>query len=78
MTPDELRDTLKRLGLTQTGAARILRVEDRSVRRWISGERPIPGFAIAFLDLLEAVPAALKRVKGARSPDGRQARLQSK
>jgi DNA-binding transcriptional regulator YiaG len=62
MTPDEFKSKLASLGLTQTGASRILRVDDRSVRRWVSGERPVPGFAIAFLELLTDCPAALRHV----------------
>ena len=42
MTPDELRTQLARLGLTQTGAARLLGVSDRTVRYWAAGEKPIP------------------------------------
>ena len=51
MTPDELRAALTRLGLTQSGAARLLHVEPRTVRRWIAGDRDIPGPAVVLLRL---------------------------
>lgn len=42
MSPDQLIATLKRLGLSQSGAARILEVDPRTVRRWVAGDGPIP------------------------------------
>ena len=42
MTPDQFRDTLRRLGLPQVRAATLLGVDGRTVRRWVGGERPIP------------------------------------
>lgn len=42
MTPDALRAHLDRLGLTQVGAARLLEVDARTVRRWATGDVPIP------------------------------------
>lgn len=42
MTPDELRSQLSRLGLTQVGAAGFLDYDERTVRRWAAGEKPIP------------------------------------
>ena len=42
MTPTELRDILSRLGLPQTGAAHLLGVDDRTMRRWVGGEVGIP------------------------------------
>jgi DNA-binding transcriptional regulator YiaG len=59
MTPEELRATLDRLGLTQLGAAKLLSVDGRTVRRWIAGDRDIPGPAIVLLGVLEKFPAAL-------------------
>lgn len=41
MTSDEFRAELKRLGLTQVGAARFLDRDKRTVRRWANGA-PIP------------------------------------
>lgn len=44
MTPDELHEAHRRLGLSAAAAARLFEVSDgRTVRRWWSGERDIPG-----------------------------------
>jgi DNA-binding transcriptional regulator YiaG len=44
MTPLELKAARKTLGLTQGELARALGMSgDRIVRRWESGERPVPG-----------------------------------
>ena len=42
MTPLQLRSAIERLGLSQEGLGRFLGVQGRSVRRWISGEWPVP------------------------------------
>ena len=60
MSPEEFRALLETLGLSQLAAARLMLVDARTVRRWVSGERDIPGPAVAFLRLLEASPAARK------------------
>ena len=52
MTPDEYRDALASLGLSQSGAARLLGVDARTSRRWVSGERDIPEIAARFLRFL--------------------------
>ena len=54
MTPDEYRETIERLGLTQNGAARLLGVDERTSRRWALGERDIPPPAERFLRYLIA------------------------
>lgn len=44
MTPDELHEAHRKLGLSAAGVARLFEVSDgRTVRRWWSGERDIPG-----------------------------------
>lgn len=45
---------LSSTGLSQTEAARYLHVEDRTVRRWLNGDRETPEDAIADLALLSA------------------------
>lgn len=43
MTADEIRARLKELGLSQTDAARLMGVTDRTVRRWcVDGDVPEP------------------------------------
>lgn len=54
MTPDEYRETIEKLGLSQVAAARLLGVDDRTSRRWASGERDIPPPAQRFLRYLIA------------------------
>lgn len=53
MTPTDLRATLTRLGLSQVGAAKVLGVNDRTVRRWIAGDLEIPNPAALALHLIE-------------------------
>jgi transcriptional regulator with XRE-family HTH domain len=52
MTADEYRKTIDQLGLTQSGAARLLGVDERTSRRWALGERDIPPPAERFLRYL--------------------------
>ena len=42
MTPSELKRHLQRVGMGQMEAARCLKVNPRTVRRWIAGDSPIP------------------------------------
>lgn len=54
MTSDEYRAAIAQLGLSQGAAARLLGVDDRTSRRWATGERDVPGPAIQFLKYLIA------------------------
>jgi len=54
MTPDEFREIIRKLGLSQIAAARLLGVNARTSRRWASGERDIPPPAVRFLRYLIA------------------------
>ena len=54
MTPDEYREALARLGLSQVAAARLLGVDERTSRRWAGGERDVPAPAVRFLQYLIA------------------------
>lgn len=62
MTPDELRSELSRLGLSQVGAAKVLDYDERSVRRWVTGDKPIPR-AVALL-LPKLTPKEAARLSG--------------
>lgn len=42
MTAAEYCKALDRVGLTQVGAARFFCVNERTSRRWASGEQPVP------------------------------------
>lgn len=47
MTPKQLKSARKKLGLSARGLARALEMDgqwaDRTIRRWESGELPVPG-----------------------------------
>ncbi len=42
MTASQLKRHLRRLGIGQMEAARRLKVNPRTVRRWVAGDSPIP------------------------------------
>ncbi len=68
VSPTEFRKVLKRLGLSQSEGARRLYVDVRTVQRWVTGERTIPGPVIACLEAWQRqaqAEEALKRVKEA-------------
>jgi DNA-binding transcriptional regulator YiaG len=55
MTPDALRKARKRLGLSQSGLAKALRMGangGRTVRRWELGEIPVTGPASVAVQLM--------------------------
>ncbi|GJD72576.1 helix-turn-helix domain-containing protein [Methylobacterium goesingense] len=52
MTPEEYRETIGLLGLTQGGAAALLGVDARTSRKWANREREIPPTAARFLRYL--------------------------
>jgi len=51
-TPDEYAALIAKLGLSQQGAARFLRIGTRTSRRWIAGEARIPYHVGLLLDLM--------------------------
>jgi DNA-binding transcriptional regulator YiaG len=56
MSPADLRACLGRLGLSQLGAARLLGVDGRTVRKWVGGERGVPPPVVRLLWLCERLP----------------------
>lgn len=52
MTADELRARLKALGLRQLGFAEQLGVSRHTVKRWASGDLPVPKYAALVLSLM--------------------------
>lgn len=55
MTPTEIITIRKRAGLSQSGLAALLRISDqRTVRRWESGDIPVTGPASIILEMLDA------------------------
>lgn len=49
MTAAQLRTEMVQLGFTQAELSRFLQIDPRSVRRWMTGERPVPGFVASIL-----------------------------
>lgn len=58
MSAGELRTVIDALGLSQQDVARILDVQDRSVRRWLAGTHPIPDVARVMIEAAEQATAA--------------------
>jgi DNA-binding transcriptional regulator YiaG len=52
MTPDQIRDTLNRLELTTNRAAQLVGVDDRTMRKWLAGERGMPEPVVRLLQLV--------------------------
>jgi hypothetical protein len=52
MTPEQFRFALIRLDLSQVGAASLFAVDERTARRWASGERPVPASVSIALRLM--------------------------
>jgi DNA-binding transcriptional regulator YiaG len=52
MTPDELRRAISDLGMTQVAFARRIGVAPQTVRRWLAGQRRIPGSIVELVRLL--------------------------
>jgi hypothetical protein len=71
MTPPEFRICLELLAWSQRGLARMLNLDDRSVRRWASGQNDIPDDIAHWLATLAAFhakhPAPLKGWSAGRS-----------
>ncbi len=66
MTANQYRAAIANLGLSQVGAARFFEVGDRTSRRWISGEYPIPPAVDYCLRLMikhNVKPSDLAKVK---------------
>jgi hypothetical protein len=42
MTPNQLRAALARMGLSQRGAARLLNIDERTMRKYVAGDLVIP------------------------------------
>lgn len=62
----QLNDALVALGLEKRGFARLVGVTPRAVDMWCSGNREIPGPAVAYLRLLQSLPRALQAAELAK------------
>ena len=68
MTPTELKEARRKLGLSAAGLARMLRLGShggRTVRRWEAGENAIPGPAQVAIEMMLELTDGL-----APNPDG--------
>lgn len=55
MTPTEVKAIRNRAGLSQSGLARLLRITDeRTIRRWETGDIPVSGPSSIILEMLDA------------------------
>jgi transcriptional regulator with XRE-family HTH domain len=63
MTASSLRDTLQQLCLTQAEFARRLRVSRAAVQYWLNEARPVPGYAVAYLDLFSDRQKAIEALR---------------
>lgn len=55
MTPSSFKSIRKRAGLTQSGLAAVLRIDDlRTIRRYEKGERAISGPVSLLMEMLDA------------------------
>lgn len=54
MTPTQYQASLKRLGLSQVGAARLFGVDPRTSRRWVADDLVIPRAVALALRLMVA------------------------
>lgn len=52
MSPQTFRASLDAMGLSHRGFADTIRVEDRTVRRWLDGSRAIPAWVPVMIRLL--------------------------
>lgn len=59
MTPERFRACLTALAWSQRGLSSVLNCDDRRVRRWASGEEPIPSKIAAWLETLAQAHEAL-------------------
>lgn len=52
MTPKQYADAIDRLGLSQRAAGAFLGVDERTSRRWVSGESTVPESVAKLLRLM--------------------------
>jgi hypothetical protein len=62
MTKTQFGAALDRLGLTQVGAARLFGYDERTIRRWASGELPVPRIIEVVLYLIETFKVKVSRL----------------
>lgn len=63
MRPDELKQLLEDLNITQATFARLVGVTPRAVNLWMMEDRSIPGPAVAYANLLRSLPPNLRQAE---------------
>lgn len=58
MTPRQFQTKIEALGYSQRSFARFICQDERTIRRWIAGDRKIPTWIPVVLKLLEKLGAA--------------------
>ena len=74
MKPEQYRDALERLDLTQAAAGELFGVGDRTSRRWISGEAEVPPTVAMLLKLMlsKQLAVELDIPKSAKRPQAKR------
>jgi hypothetical protein len=67
MTANQFRAALKRLGLSQAGAASLVGADPRTGRRWALDERAVPECVAILLRLLMAGKITQEDIEAVRS-----------
>jgi hypothetical protein len=65
MTPIQFRATLAKAKLSQRGAARLFKKNERTTRRYAAGERPVPDDIADNLRKLAAGKITLQEIENA-------------
>lgn len=65
MTANQFRTALSRLKLSQLEAARIVKAEGRTVRRWAAGDRSVPECVAILLRLMQTGKITAEEIKEA-------------
>ena len=68
MTGRQFKSAIRRLKLSQMGAARLLGVDARTARRWVLDERRIPEAVVIVLGLMLAGKATVEDVQAVKTP----------
>jgi transcriptional regulator with XRE-family HTH domain len=64
MTPEEYRAAIKRLGLSQVAAGKLLGVDGRTSQKWALGERAVPPPVALLLAYIERYGVDLAKEMG--------------
>lgn len=56
---DLIATAMSATGLSARSLARVIGVDERTMRRWLAGDVPMPGPAIALMRILSAAPESV-------------------